>query len=99
VNIANLRRAADLARDAERLERTIRAYREADEINVSLTRTYSNGSRAPDRVEGDHAKLTAAEIGDAVVEVLSRRLAKMRQALGDLGVAVTGEAAGDQVRP
>ena len=97
MNIANLRRAADLARDAERLERTIRAYREADEINVSLIRTYSRGSHMPERVESDHAKLTAAEIGDAVVEALQHRLAKKRAELTGLGV--TTGAAGDAGRP
>jgi hypothetical protein len=90
MDIANLTKAADLAREAERLERTIAAYREADRINVSLTVTYSRGSHAPDHVEQNRVELTAVEIGDAVVEALSRRLAKMRGELCALGVTVGG---------
>jgi hypothetical protein len=94
VNIANLQRAADLAREAERLERTIAAYREADRINVSLTAAiHSRGAdRSPDHVEQHRVEMTAVEIGDAVVDALSRRLAKMRAELAGLGVTV-GEAA------
>jgi hypothetical protein len=99
MDIANLSKAADLAREVERLERTIGAYREADRINVSLTVTiHSRGvDRSPDRVEQNRCELTAAEIGDAVVEALQRRLAKMRAELCALGVTV-GEA-GDTGRP
>jgi hypothetical protein len=88
MDIANLSKAADLAREAERLGRKVAAYREADRINVSLTVTYSRGSHAPDHVEQNRAELTSAEIGDAVVEALSRRLAKMQAELRALGVTV-----------
>jgi hypothetical protein len=100
MNITNLQRAADLAREAERLERTIGAYREADKINVCLIATiHSRGSdRSPDHVEQHRVELTAAEIGDAVVEVLQRRLARMRVELRALGVTV-GEPAGEAGRP
>jgi hypothetical protein len=93
MDIANLSKAADLAREAERLERKVAAYREADRINVSLTVTYSRGSHAPDHVEQNRVELTAIEIGDHVVAALKRRLAKMRAELGALGVTV--DAAGE----
>ena len=88
MNITNLNKAAELARQTERLERTIAAYREAERINVSITITVPRGSRMPDYVEQSRVELTAAEIGDAVVEALDRRLAKMRGELTGLGVTV-----------
>src|ERR1700680_3647632 len=93
MNITNLNKAAELARQPERLERTIAAYREAERINVTITVTFSGGSRMPDYEEQYRVEMTAAEIGDAVVEALERRLAKMVDELRSLGV-VTGEAAG-----
>jgi hypothetical protein len=90
MKVENLDKAARLARDVEWLERDLVAYRNVDEISVAA---------------GDYTKrdgglnlvvMTAAEIGDAVVEVLSRRLAKMRAELRALGVVL--DAAGDQGR-
>jgi hypothetical protein len=100
MNIANLQRAADLAREAERLERTICAYRDAGRVNVSLTViVHSRGAdRSPDHVEQHRVEMTAAEIGEHVVDALQRRLAKMREELTGLGVT-TGDAAGDAGRP
>jgi hypothetical protein len=100
MDIANLGKAAELAREDERLERTISAYREADRINVSLTVTiHARGvDRSPDRVEQNRCELAAAEIGDAVVDALQRRLATMRIELGELGVTVAAPAGGDEGR-
>jgi hypothetical protein len=91
MDIANLRKAANLAAVIETVEHTLAAYRAADLINVSLpeNKTHLAGNNA--------ATLTAAEIGDAIVVALQHRLAKMRGELTGLGVTV-GEAA-DAGRP
>jgi hypothetical protein len=79
MNIGNLHKAASLARDIERLAETVAAYRYAESINV--TTPHKERGAESHRVE-----LTAAEIGDAVFEALSRRLDAMRVELYALGV-------------
>jgi hypothetical protein len=75
MKVENLQMAAWLAREIGEIERYLVAYRGADDISV--------GVGCYDRTTGlnHQVVLTAAEIGDAIVEVLSRRLAKMRAEL------------------
>jgi hypothetical protein len=80
MDIANLRKATCLLGDIERTEATIGAYRGADSITAFLPENATHNS-------GHHrVELSAAEIGDAVVDALQRRLAKMRVELGEFGV-------------
>jgi hypothetical protein len=90
VDITNLRKATSLLGDIEHLERTLDQYRAAESMTVSLADNRYNGP-------AHHVSLTAAELGDAIVDALQNRLAKMRVELRALGVTVV--AAGDTGRP
>ena len=71
---------ADLIQQIEETERLIAVYRNADEVIVGTEdQIYSRRGLI------NRTVLTAAEIGDAIVNILERRLARMRAELGKIG--------------
>ena len=70
----------DLTKQIEETERLITVYRNANEVIVGT----------PDQIYArrgliNRITLTAGEIGDAIVDILERRLAAMRTELQELG--------------
>lgn len=85
MRIENLSKATGLAGEIERLERHSAAFRQATEVRVSLT--YTPALRRPHEAVVTHqCELTDAEVRDAVVAALSRRLGAKRAELAALGV-------------
>jgi hypothetical protein len=87
MDIANLSKAADLARKVGSMEETVAAYRAAKWMLIYI-KEIKNPGRPWEFSQVHHTDVTAAEIGDAVVEVLQRRLDAMRAELRALGVTV-----------
>ena len=73
---------ADLTQQIENTERLIAVYRNADEVIVGTQDPIYNRRGLINRTT-----LTAAEIGDQIVNVLERRRAALRAELQRLGAA------------
>ena len=71
----------DLTRESEETERLIAVYRNADEVIVG-----TKDQVYPRRGLINQITITAAEVGDHIVNILERRLAAMRAELEKLGV-------------
>ena len=70
----------DLIQQIEETERLIAVYRNADNVIVGTEdQIYSRRGLI------NRTVLTAAEIGDTIVNILERRLARMRAELGKIG--------------
>jgi hypothetical protein len=77
----------DLIQQIERTEDLIAVYRNADEVIVGTEdQIYSRRGLV------NRTVLTAAEIGDTIVNILERRLATMRAQLEKFGTEDRGES-------
>ena len=77
----------DLTRQIEETERLIAVYRNANEVIVGTEdQIYSRRGLI------NRTVLTAAEIGDTIVNILERRLATMRAELEKFGTEDRGES-------
>lgn len=76
----------DLIKEIEETERLITVYRSADEVIVGTEDQIYSRRGLINRIV-----LTAAEIGETVVDILERRLAGMRTELEKLGKENLGE--------
>jgi hypothetical protein len=77
-----LKLAHALFEEIERLERRLAAYRKAGEFMVGL----SPGSHAGLAQIAEATTMSSAEIGDAIITALERRVAAKREALELHGV-------------
>jgi hypothetical protein len=77
-----LKEAHRLALEIEEHERLVIEYRDAAKVRLAIPKDSPTGlslGRA-------QITMTAAEIGDAIVAALDRRVAAMREKLGGLGI-------------
>ena len=77
----------DLTQQIEETERLITVYRNADEVIVGTQDQIYNRRGLINRTT-----LTAAEIGDQIVNILERRLAAMQAELQKLSTDYQGES-------
>jgi uncharacterized protein with PIN domain len=76
----------DLMQQIQETERLITAYRNADEVIVGTQDQIYSRRGIINRIT-----LTAAEIGDQIVNILERRVAALRAELEKLGAECQGE--------
>ena len=77
----------DLMQQIQETERLITVYRNADEVIVGGTQDQIYSRRGII----NRLTLTAAEIGDQIVNILERRVAALRAELEKLGAECQGE--------
>lgn len=86
MQIANLDKAVALARDVEWLERDLAAFRKAAAISVSIKETVIVSRSSPRYEFNQQREIADAELRDAVVDDLSRKLQGTHVRLRALGV-------------
>ena len=79
MQLANLQRAAELARDIERAEGAIRTYRDTRNRSISVCLEPADGG-----TNHGHLKFDTAELSDAVATALSNLADRFRQGTNSL---------------
>lgn len=86
MTVDEAKRAHELISTIKATEHILAAYREADEVVISPKKNKRGEPLSPFNCSPNEITLTAAEIGDAIVTALERRIVAMRVELQDLGI-------------